>query len=172
MEASMRDFQRGLTADRLRELLVYDHLEGTFPYRIARGSKSAGKLAGTLGPGHYIIICIDYRLYVAHRLARLYMTGEWPREQIDHAKLGRYDNRWENLREATRSENHANKPIGLANTSGVKGVCWNVARGKWQANICVNGVTQHLELFYVKAEAQDAYARASVAHFGEFARVA
>lgn len=168
----MRDFERGLTADRLRELFVYDPLEGTFRYRIARGAKSAGMLAGTPRPGHYIIICIDYRLYVAHRLAWLYMTGEWPLEQIDHANLDRYDNRWENLREATRSENHANKPIGLANTSGVKGVCWNAARGKWQANICVNGVSLYLGLFSDKAEAHDAYARAAIAHFGEFARVA
>src|SRR5215467_12123212 len=50
-----------------------------------------------------------WRKYYAHILAWLWMTGEWPREEIDHIHNDPTDNRWKELREATHTENNRNK---------------------------------------------------------------
>ena len=60
--------------------------------------------------------------YSAHRLARLYQTGWWPPAHIDHVNLDKADNRWSNLRAATRSLNGANRFRQANNSSGFKGV--------------------------------------------------
>jgi hypothetical protein len=69
----------------------------------------AGDVAGGANNGdRYRRIRVDNQLYQAHRLAWLYMTGEWPSNGIDHINGHRADNRWANLREATQSQNMAN----------------------------------------------------------------
>jgi HNH endonuclease len=69
-------------------------------WRVARRGAAAGAVAGSLNSSGYLIIGIDYRRYLAHRLAFLWVEGRWP-DGIDHCNLDRKDNRWCNLREAT-----------------------------------------------------------------------
>jgi hypothetical protein len=114
----------------------------------------------------YIDIGIDGKSYLAHSLAWLYVTGQWRRE-IDHKNTRRADNRWRNLRPATRSLNRANSRIAKNNTSGLKGVRL-YRSGKFQARI---GQT-HLGYFDTAIEAGTAYITAAKKHFGEFARTA
>ena len=61
-------------------------------------------------------------LYYEQRLALLYMTGEWPSEEMDHRSLDKADNRWRNIRRASHSQNKFNRPKLSTNTSGYKGV--------------------------------------------------
>lgn len=63
------------------------------------------------------------------------MTGEWPKEQIDHANRDRLDDRWNNLREATWSDNMANRKLQGNNTSGFKGVSWDKVTNKWDVRV-------------------------------------
>jgi hypothetical protein len=72
----------------------------------------------------YITIRVIYKSYLAHRLAWLYVHGEWPENLIDHINNNRSDNRICNLRKATKTENNRNTLRGSKNKSGVKSVFW------------------------------------------------
>lgn len=109
---------------------------------------------------------------MAHRLAWLYVYGEWPDAEIDHINGNTGDNRISNLRPATRAQNGANRGRQTNNASGVKGVCWHAQSGKWRAMIRISGKSRHLGLFNDIGAAAAAYARATVNRNGEFARTA
>lgn len=81
-------------------------------------------------------ICLDNRLYLAHRLGYLYVHGEFPSEKLDHIDRDKTNNRVQNLRPATHKQNSENKGIQANNTSGYKGVSWSKQRSKWVAVIC------------------------------------
>jgi len=176
--------REALTADYVRSILHYAPETGVFTWRERPcehfatlnacgvwNSRCAGKTAGNIDRG-YVQITIDGRPYRAHRLAWLYMTGEWPINDIDHASLDRSDNRFANLREATRSQNGANRRAMSNNTSGVKGVSWHASTRKWQARIQVAGKSKPLGYFDDLEAAAAAYERAAHETFGEFARTA
>lgn len=162
-----------LTQARLRALLHYDPETGVFRWLVATGRRvKAGQEAGCLMPSGYVGIRIDNRRYMAHRLAWLYMTGEWPTGEIDHINGRRTINEWRNLRVATSAENKANARTPSHNTSGHKGVTFHKRRGKWAAQIHVNGKHIALGLFDNKEDAAAAYWRAARERFGQFARAA
>lgn len=100
------------------------------------------------------------------------MTGEWPNKEIDHINLDKHDNRFSNLRMASRSENGRNIRKYRTCTSGIKGVCWNARSKKWQAAIKVYGRKIHLGLHENINDAAVAYAKAAANYHGEFARIA
>lgn len=161
-----------ITAEQLRLLLDYDEKTGLFHWRGSLVFHKRRGHAGWLEPRGYWRICINGKNYQAHRLAWLWVTGEWPAFQIDHANLNKADNRWSNLRQATNSQNHANVGKRRHNTSGIKGVYWHKRRCKWQAAIMVNGSLRALGYCNTKEEAAELYAVAAREHFGEFARTA
>jgi hypothetical protein len=145
-----------LTASRLRELLSYDAETGVFVWRVHHRPKMPGDRAGGFGHG-YIQIRLDGRLYYAHRLAWLYVTGEWPDEQIDHINGDGVDNRFANLRPCSNDENQKNLGLRKTNTSGFSGVRWDKERQKWAAHIRINGKVTQLGRFNSKDEARTAY---------------
>ena len=73
-----------ITQARLKELLTYDPETGYFTRNVNVKGANAGERAGTITAKGYIAIGIDRKHYLAHRLAFLYMTGEWPKELVDH----------------------------------------------------------------------------------------
>ena len=170
METDKRGGGRMITSERLREVLKYDPETGSFTRKIDIGRWKTGSRAGTNGNSDgYCQIMIDGRLYQAHRLAWLYMTGECPKAEIDHINCDRADNRIVNLRQADRFGNTRNTKKRNDNTSGFKGVQWH-ACGKWRAMIGVNGKKKHLGLFKTKEAAFEAYVAAAKKYHGEFAR--
>ena len=170
-----------LTQDRLRAILHYDPETGVFIRTAALRPQAAhyvGKVAGFTKPGAvgngggYVMVTVDGRAYRAHRLAWLYMMGTWPEADIDHRDSDRANNRWDNLRAATRSENIHNMGLRARNTSGRKGACYDAKRQKWLAQIVVNGRYIFLGRYETRDEAGDAYDAAASRHFGVFARAA
>jgi hypothetical protein len=162
-----------LTGERLRELLSYDPMTGEFRWLVASARNiRAGAVAGTINNKGYRKIGFGRRRYRASHLAHLYMIGDWPRAEIDHANLDHADDRWSNLREATRSQNTANTPARANNASGYKGVGWHKHYRKWRARIKVDGKQYELGLFSAPDAAHAVYAVAAKRYFGEFARLA
>lgn len=151
-----------LTAERLRELLHYDPETGVFTWRVNRGGPAkAGSRAGNVNRVlGYLQIRVDRVLYYGHRLAWLYVHGEWPADQQDHVNGMRDDNRLVNLRECTPAENCQNLSIRVSNTSGHIGVSWCSERGKWHARIAVGNRHKHLGRFNSTEAAAAAYQEA------------
>lgn len=88
---------------------------------------------------------------------------------IDHKNGDGLDNRRENLRVATTSQNAANRGPQTNSKSGLKGVSWNTPKRKWHARIQVNKKLIHLGYFTDNIEAAKAYNKAAEEHFREFA---
>lgn len=162
------------TVDRLKELLVYDPDTGIFTRRCDHGRHDCfkkGQKAGTLSAKNgYILIGIDLKQYMAHRLAWLYVYGNWPSKWIDHINGDRADNRVVNLRDVDKQENQANSRKYRSNSSGKKGVCWHKQHKKFRAYIAPNRRQKHLGLFDTAEEAHAAYVEAAKQLFGKFAR--
>lgn len=147
-----------LTAERLRELLHYDAETGIFTRRVGRKGFRVGGVAGSDNNGYRIIV-IDYKMYRSHRLAWLYMTGNWPTDMLDHINGTRNDNRFANLREATRGENMQNvhKAHNDNKSSGLLGVTFDKSQGKFMARITLNGESQYIGRYTTSKEAHQAY---------------
>ncbi|WP_426418192.1 HNH endonuclease signature motif containing protein [Bradyrhizobium genosp. A] len=153
-----------LTGSRLEQLLTYDPETGIFRWRGGHKRVRAGALAGTIDKDGYVIICIDQKLYRAHRLAWLWMTGEWPAEEIDHRDTVKSNNRFKNLREANDEQNAHNRPK--------RGFTFDNRRSAYVAQINVGGRHFHLGQFTTPDEATAAYNAAAEDLHGEFARTA
>jgi len=153
----------------LKSILHYNPDTGEFIRIEGAGSARVGDVAGAITPYGYLRISVKSKLYFAHRLAFLYMTGNWPSDQLDHINRIRDDNRWNNLRECNQSENSANGSSRKNNTSGFKGVCWNNRDKKWQAGIGFEGKMIAIGLYKQKEQAALAYNEKALELFGEFA---
>ncbi len=161
-----------ITAARAREIFHYDPDSGNLIRRVDCGWRrcwKAGEIVGGLNAAGYVMIWADGGRYYAHRIIWLWMTGTWPVE-IDHVDLDRANNRWANLRHASRANNMANIRRFSSNKSGFKGVHWHKACRKWCAQTSSNGVMFHLGVFETIADAKAAYELATKKHHGEFVR--
>lgn len=161
-----------LTHERLLEVLSYDADTGIFTWVVNRsGTARAGSVAGVFDKQtRYTRISIDGRMYLAHRLAWLFVTGSWPPSELDHINLNRSDNRICNLRLASRAQNRANSPVNKSSQSKIKGVFASRLGARWRARISISSKTLHLGTFPTKEEASAAYLAAARAHYGEFAK--
>lgn len=162
-----------MTNDELKHILSYDKHTGLFTWLVRPSTHvRIGDIAGRIDHEGYRIIGIGRRKFRAHRLAWFWMTGAWPKADIDHGNLDRSDNRWINLRDATRSQNKANAKPPATNTSGFKGASWHKIKQQWRATIKIDGKPRHIGFFPSVEEAHDAYCATAKAVFGEFSRSA
>jgi hypothetical protein len=140
-----------LTQENLKDVLHYDPETGNFTRLKNKGSKSPS--VGTLLNG-YLRIGVGQKIYAAHRLAWLYMTGSFPSGQIDHINGNKLDNRFVNLRVATASENKQNmRKARRGSRSGLIGASWHTQSQKWRAAIQIDGKKKHLGYFNTAEEA-------------------
>lgn len=159
-----------ITQKRLKELLRYDPETGAFTWLVSVASTvPAGSIAGTAHNRGYWQIAVDRKLYLAHRLAFLYMTGSFPPDEVDHINRVRNDNRWSNLRPATAQENSTNQGLRQDNTSGHRGASWDCQRRKWQAKGTRGGRQFHLGRFDSLEEAAAVAKAWRENNLGEFA---
>lgn len=169
-----------LELDFLLECLDYNKETGVFIWKVrpvkhfknsaicdSQNSRVSGTVAGRISNNGYIGISIRKHRYLAHHLAWFICHGRLPKF-IDHINGKRDDNRIANLRECTYSQNNSNTRLRSDNVSGLKGASYVAERGKWIAQISVNGKNKNLGRFATAEEAHAAYCRAADLFYGEF----
>lgn len=162
---------RTVTAKEASANLSYDPLTGLFAWRNAREGRQLGRAAGSLNKvSGYTTICINGRNFLAHRIAWLFVYGCMPCE-LDHINGRRSDNRIENLREVTRSQNCQNTDVPPKNNkTGIRGVFFDRAKNRYRTELRLNGKSVYHHRFKTLKEAAVARKRAERRYFGNFAR--
>jgi hypothetical protein len=156
------------TQARIAELFDYRE-DGKLIRRVSTASNARkGEIAGTLSGVGYWAIYVDGVRYWAHRLIFMLHHGRAP-ETIDHINGDPLDNRIENLRECSTSQNLMNRKRWRKREGEFKGASYRKDTGKWQAHIRIDGKKRNLGCFSTPEEASAAYLRAAKEHFGEFA---
>ena len=129
------------------------------------------KESGYTTTNGYRLLCIKKQRIYAHRAIWCMMTGDWPKHEIDHINGIKSDNRWLNLRAATRHQNALNQKRTKKNTSGYKGVSFHTRVGRWRAVIKINNKHKHLGYFDSPEAAFLVYRKVAEENFGEFANI-
>lgn len=142
-----------ITQKRLKELLSYDPLTGKFTRLKTFANALKGSVCDTRHARGYIVIRIDTKLYLAHRLAWLYINGKFPNLDIDHINQNPSDNRIKNLRSVSKAQNMRNQRKKKNNKSGVTGVYRDKRNGHWIAYIRESKKRRHLGSFEEKKDA-------------------
>lgn len=167
-----------LTQETLRSILHYEPGTGMFTWIARPGEKAwnarhAGKPAGYVWRASprlsYRCIRVFDWPFLAHRIAWLYMVGEWPENVIDHIDCDGLNNSFRNLRAATFAQNLANMRRPITNSTGFKGVS-PAHGGKFRATIRIGGKQKWIGVFDKPEEAHAAYVAASKMRYGEFER--
>ena len=144
-----------LSAEQLRKMLHYDPETGVFVWIERAKARPVGVPVGCPTARGYLRAGINKRLYYLHRLAWLYVYGEWP-DRVDHINGNAQDNRIANLRSVSHQVNLENlRRAHVDSRTGVLGVCQR--DGKFIARIKANGRRVSLGRFASLEEARAAY---------------
>ncbi len=170
-----------LTAQLLRSLLTYNRKTGVLRWKkrprsmftrerlwVTWNKRWAGKPAGSPNSEGYLQIIIRPHRIRAHRAAFAIVTGEIP-DEVDHENMVRDDNRWCNLRAATRGQNNVNSKIRTDNSSGFKGVSLHEC-GKWYAYVNHDKKRHRLGLHDTAEEAHAVVSAKRLELYKEFSR--
>lgn len=150
-----------ITAEELREILEYSPDTGDFRWkvRLSQGTR-VGDIAGAVGTTGYLLIGIRRNRYYGHRLAWLYVHGQWPHGEIDHRDGDRANNRISNLRITDRSVNMQNVTrVDKNSRSGLLGVHIGKS-GRISSRIMLRRKTINLGNFDSPEDAHEAYLQA------------
>jgi hypothetical protein len=168
LENKMLVLQRSiLELHELKKLISYDPDSGIFTWIIDRTSHARKGKAVACKPhkntGYSSISVLGVR-FLSHRLAWFFENGRLPVGWLDHKNGNRNDNRINNLRLATASENNQNKKIESGNQSGFLGVSYIKKTGKWCAELRLDNKKVFQGTFVTVEMASKAYLEAKRIH--------
>lgn len=148
-----------LTQAELKAMLTYNPRTGSFRWLRGRPGRRLDGLAGCINTHGYRVIRINGVDHYGHRLAFLYMTGQWPLRTVDHRNGNPSDNRWSNLRDVSHKTNVRNCTKATKNAI-CRGVTWDEERGQYKAQLYANGFVRLNKRFDDLGDAIAAYAHA------------
>lgn len=165
----MRQARIKLSKEEIEILPVY-YKDGNLYWKKPTSNRvKKDDIAGTLTNHGYRFLSFNKKRLYVHRLIFYFFNGYYPK-YVDHINGNRQDNRIENLRECTNSQNSANKNKLNTNKSGFKGVHLVKSTGKWRSQITIDSKCKHLGYFETPEQANEAYQQEYKKHFKEFAR--
>jgi hypothetical protein len=150
-----------------QELLdAFQYKDGNLYWKFSKQGVNAGQLAGAKHKTGYVQIQLNRKFMYSHRAIFLMHYGHLPKF-IDHIDGNPSNNKIENLREATASQNCWNQKY-KGSASGFKGVTWNKQYKKWQPQISANNKKFYLGKFLNLNDAILAYQNAAEKLHGKF----
>lgn len=163
--------QQSVTHEKLKSLFHYNPETGSWTRLMSISGRSpVGVECGYVCPLGYRSLVVDGKRYRCARLAWFYMTGVWPTKSVDHVDGNPSNDRWENFREATQTQNNANQKLSKRNKCGFKGVRYKINIRKYCAQIRISQKSVHLGSFDTPEEAHAAYMGRAIKEWGDFAR--
>jgi hypothetical protein len=160
-----------LPYDLANHLFIYDPYSGSLIWRPRDvthfriktwNTRFALKQAGAVCSRGYLRLTLFKKSYNVHRIAWLLHYGEWPKFDIDHVDHDTVNNRINNLRDVSVSENGKNRLLNINSTTGVCGVVFHSRDKKWQATIQSRGRVMYLGAFSRKESAVSARRAAEI----------
>lgn len=147
------------------EALGYDASTGCFMWKVDCGAARAGQKAGRVQADGYLMIGFKGKKVLAHRLAWFFVHGSWPHGEIDHIDGDKANNRIDNLRIVSRSQNMQNMKVARKdNQSGFLGVVSPKKGSRYLAQLIVGGRRVFRKSFGSAEEAHAAYLEAKRRH--------
>jgi hypothetical protein len=168
----MKDKEKLITKESIKSIFDYRE-DGFLIWKIKYSRKVVvGKVAGYRNPKkeNREMICLSGKMFYTHRLIFFFHNGWWP-EIIDHADRNPENNRIENLRPATCSQNNTNCKSKKNSTSKYLGVYWSNSRKRWIVTIKINSKDKQVGSFKDEKEAALAWNKMAKIHYGEFANL-
>jgi hypothetical protein len=144
---------------------IFKYQNGELYRKFYRGGRKPGTKAGSVNSSGYVLVSVNGARHVAHRLIWVMFYGSTTSE-LDHINGSKIDNRIENLRRATRSENGYNRFAYRGTRSGVKGV--QPCGKRWRADIKINKRSIYLGMYNTLEEARRVITSARKLYHGEF----
>lgn len=134
--------------EKLNELFTYS--DGRLYWKVSNSPRiKIGNEAGVFGRSKYHRVGVGNNVYLTHRLIWKMLKGEEPPKYLDHINQNKFDNRIENLRSVTKSQNQLNNKA--------KGYRFHKASGKWTSQIMVNRKQVYLGIFDTENMAEEHY---------------
>lgn len=141
----------------------FEYKDGALLRRYSKRSFKANEECGTINTKGYRMITVYKKPYLAHRIVWAYFNNKFSKETIDHINGDKLDNRIENLRCATKSENSQNR-------KKAKGITFVKKTGKWQVQIYFNRKSKYLGTFESERDALHTRREAELKYYGVFAK--
>ena len=154
--------------DFLHEILRYEDGKLYWTKKTAQCVKIGNEAGCNNGKG-YITIPIQYKHYYAHRIIYM-MHYKFDPYIVDHIDGNKQNNRIENLRSATHTQNSQNQGPQKNNTSGAKNVYWHKNSKKWKVAIGLNNKCKYIGTFEDFELAKIAAYNARIKYHGEYAK--
>ena len=157
-----------ITQNLLREL--FEYRDGELYWKVSNSPRvKIGDEAGGVDSKGYKRTTVNNKKYKSHRIIFLMHYGYLPKI-IDHKDRNPLNNKIENLREATKSQNCQNRKIQANNTTNVPGVCWHKSFKKWMVQIQIDKHRKTIGYFKDLEFAELVSIMAREKHHGEFAK--